>query len=284
MKPASFEYHSPESPSEAASILARHDEAVVVAGNQTLGMDMSYREIEPDHLVDIGDLDLSFVEFDDGRLSIGATTLHRTLARSDELSNRLQALSEAAGKVADPSVRAVGTLGGSLGKAHPGANYPTVLVGFETTLTIRTTDGTHDVHFVEYLENGLDEGFIESTTVPLEGFDGTDAGSAFIQLKRAKLTWPTVNAAAAVRTEDRSIVDARMGLANVAPTHVRVRGAEDAVVGTALDEEALSAAATAAVDAVDPTPELHADDEFKAEMAGEYTVRALEAAYDRATK
>jgi carbon-monoxide dehydrogenase medium subunit len=282
MKPASFEYHRPESPAAAASLLATHDDAVVVAGNQTLGMDMSYREVEPDHLVDVSDLELSFIDVGDGDVSVGATTIHRTLARSEPLAASLQALSEAASTVADPSVRSVGTFGGSLGKAHPAANYPTVLVGLDTTIAVRSADGRRDVAFDEYLATGLEDAFIEDATVSLGPFDGPNAGSAFVQLKRAKLTWPTVNAFAAVATEDGVVTDARVGLANVAPTHVRVPDAEAAVVETELGEPALSAAADAAIDAVDPTPELHADGPFKTEMAGEYATRALETAYERA--
>lgn len=282
MKPASFDYHRPGSPAEAASLLAEHENAVVVAGNQTLGMDMSYRELQPDHLVDLGDLDLSFVDIDDGTVSIGATTTHRSLAQSEPLGHDLRALREAASKVADPSVRSVGTFGGSLGKAHPAANYPTVLVGFDTSVTVRSADGGREVDFEEYLTAGLDDAFIERATVTLSGFDGPNAGSSFVQLKRAKLTWPTVNAFAAVITEDGLVTDARVGLANVAPTHLRVSDVEAAVVDTDLGESALSAAASAAAAAVDPTPDLHADGAFKREMAGEYATRALETAYERA--
>lgn len=283
MKPASFEYHRPGSPSEAASLLSKYDSAAVVAGNQTLGMDMSYREVEPDHLVDIGDLDLAFIEIGEDKISIGATTIHRTLAQSDLLAGKIQALTEAASKVADPSVRSIGTFGGSLGKAHPSANYLTVLAALETTLTIRTTDDTWEMDFGDYLVDGLDGGFIESAMVSLDGFGEPEAGSAFVQLKRAKLTWPTVNAVAAVRTEDGVVTDARVGLANITPTHVRVPDAATAVVDTELGEAALKAAADAAIDVADPTPELHADGEFKIEMAGEYATRALKKAYERAT-
>jgi carbon-monoxide dehydrogenase medium subunit len=284
MKPARFEYHRPGSPAEAAAMLAEYDDAAVVAGNQTLGMDMSYREVEPDHLVDVSTLDLSFVDVNGDALSIGATTLHRTLARSERLADRFRALSEAASKVADPSVRSVGTFGGSLGKAHPASNYPTVLRALDTTLTVRSPEGTRESDFDAYLTDGLaDDEFIESATAHVGEFAGADAGSAFIQFKRARLTWPTVNAAAAVRVEDGVVTAARVGLANVAPTHVRVRDAEAAVVDTELDDAALAEASEAALAAVDPAPELHADDGFKREMAGEYATRALGKAYQRAT-
>lgn len=283
MKPAPFEYVSPSSPSEAATLLDERENAIVVAGNQTLGMDMSYRELTPDYLIDITELGLDYITADDDTIQIGATTLHRDIAASALLDERLQALAEAGEKVAGPSVRNVGTFGGSLGKAHSAANYPTVLVGMDTTLTVRSTDGIREVDFRDYLAGGLaaDE-FIEQASIKLCECAGNRSASAFVQLKRAKLTWPTVNAAAGVTVVDGIVTNGWVGLANVAPHHIRVPKAAEVVVDTELNEDALDTAFDAAVDAADPASELHADDEFKIEMAGEYATRALETAYERA--
>jgi carbon-monoxide dehydrogenase medium subunit len=128
---------------------------------------------------------------------------------------------------------------------------------------------------------------IESVAIPREPYPPERTGMAFEELKRAAQTWPTVSAAAAVRVDDpdadQPVVEhARLALANAADVPLRVPEAEAAVEGTSLSEEALSAADGAAVEASDPTGEMHADDEFKEEVAGEYGRRALAVAYDRA--
>ncbi|WP_233745561.1 hypothetical protein [Halobacterium bonnevillei] len=111
---------------------------------------------------------------------------------------------------------------------------------------------------------------------------------AFEELKRAAQTFPTVSAGTVVRVDDPdaddpAIEEARVGLANVADVPLHVPDAEDAVEGTSLDDDALDAAAEAATAAADPSPEMHADEEWKDELAGEYTRRSLRTAYTRAT-
>lgn len=48
-----------------------------------------------------------------------------------------------------------------------------------------------------------------------------------------------------------------------------------------IDVATLAAAAEVATEVADPTGEMHADREFKEEVAGEYARRALRTAYDR---
>jgi len=57
VKPAPFEYHAPASLEEALSLLADHEDAVPLSGNQSLGILMSNRMATPDHLVDLGRID-----------------------------------------------------------------------------------------------------------------------------------------------------------------------------------------------------------------------------------
>ena len=57
MKPASFEYHRPETLAEALDLLATHgDAAKAIAGGQSLLPLMALRLAQPAHLVDIGRL------------------------------------------------------------------------------------------------------------------------------------------------------------------------------------------------------------------------------------
>jgi carbon-monoxide dehydrogenase medium subunit len=283
MKPTPFEYHRPESVTEAVNLLAENERAVLMAGNQTLGVDMSYRSLEPDHVVDVGELELSHVTAEDGSIEVGATTLHREIEASELLETRLQMLAEAAAAVAGPSVRSVGTFGGSVGKAHPASNYLTVLRAMDASLSVRSAGGRSTIDVETYLEEGIErDELIESATIQVEDFPAARSGSAFLQLKHAKLTWPTINSSAIVRLEDDVVTDARVSLANAAPHHIRLPEAEAAVEDTDLSESALEAAAAAAVEAAEPVPELHADDDFKLEMAGEYARRALSQAYERA--
>lgn len=294
MKPATFEYHRPATVDEAATLLddLGHD-AELLAGNQSLGIVMANRLATPDHLVDLDQVEgLSGYTVREDEVEVGAMTTHRDLEFADDLRDAVEMLPEAAEQIAGPSVRNRGTLGGSVAEADPAGNYPATLVALDADLHLASADGDRTVpareFFVAYMFTDLGPNeLVTGATVSREPFPPERTGMAFEELKRAAQTFPTVSAGTAVRVDDPddpdpTVEEARVALANVADVPLHVPDAEDAVEGTSLDEDALDAAAAAATEAADPSPEMHADEEWKDELAGEYTRRALRTAYERA--
>jgi carbon-monoxide dehydrogenase medium subunit len=296
MKPATFEYHRPDTVAEATSLLADlgHD-AELLAGNQSLGIIMANRLATPDHLVDLNHVEaLSGVTIRDDEVEIGAMTTHRDLEFHDELRDVVPMLPRAAEQIAGPSVRNRGTLGGSVAEADPAGNYPAALVALDADLHVTSeADGERTVaardFFIAYMFTDLGpEELVTGVTVSREPFPPSRTGMAFEELKRAAQTFPTVSAGTAVRVEDPDaeapeIEEARIALANVSDIPLHLPDAESAVEGTTLDDATLDEAAAIATDAAEPSPEMHADEEWKEELAGEYARRSLRAAYDRAT-
>lgn len=294
MKPAPFAHHRPETVTGVLELLEELEDAELLAGNQSLGIVMANRLATPDHLVDLNGVDeLVGIEEGDDEIRIGAMTSHRTIERSERLAERLPMLPEAAEQIAGPSVRNQGTLGGSIGEADPAGNYPAALLALEGSLTLRSLEETRTVpvsdYFIAYMFTDLREGeLIESATVPTEPFPSERTGMAFLELKPAAQTWPTVSAATVVRVDDPGadepvVKDARVALANASDVPLRVEEAESIVEGEPLTSESLEDAAAAVTNAVDPEGEMHADREYKEEVAGEYAKRSLETSYERAT-
>ena len=295
MKPAPFEYHRPSTVAEAADLLSElgHD-AELLAGNQSLGIIMANRLATPDHLVDLGRIEeLSGVAVGDDVVEIGATTTHRDLEFAEDLRAAVEMIPEAAEQIAGPSVRNRGTLGGSVAEADPAGNYPAALVALDADVRVASSDDERTVaareFFIAYMFTDLaPEELVTGVSISREPFPADRTGMAFVEFKRAAQTFPTVSAGTAVRVDDPaadepSIEEARVGLANVADVPLHVPDAEAAVEGTSLDDDALAAAAEAASEAADPSPEMHADEEWKVELAGEYTRRSLRRSYERAT-
>lgn len=293
MKPAPFTHHRPATVEEAAELLAEHEDAELLAGNQSLGIVMANRLATPDHLIDLNGIDeLAFVEVEEDEVRVGAMTRHRTIERSERLADRLPMLPEAAEQIAGPSVRNQGTIGGSIGEADPAGNYPAALTALEGTLHLRSTDGHREVpvadYFVAYMFTDLRENeLIESISVPTNPFPTDRTGMAFLELKRAAQTWPTVSAATAIRVDDPTrdepiVEEARVALANASDVPLRVEEAESAVEGSSLTADALDEVAVLVTEAADPEGEMHADREYKEEAAGEYARRSLETSYERA--
>ena len=115
MYPAAFRYHRARTLEEAAAILAEvGDEAMPLAGGQSLIPLMKLRFVRPALLVDLNWIPkLSEVDSKDGTIHIGALARHAQLAES-EMLHPITILHDCAAGIADTQVRSRGTIGGSL--------------------------------------------------------------------------------------------------------------------------------------------------------------------------
>ena len=78
-----FTYHAPKTVRQAASALAKSDEAKLLAGGQTLLPTMKQRLASPSALIDLGKVEgLSGIELKGRSLVIGAMTRHAEVATS----------------------------------------------------------------------------------------------------------------------------------------------------------------------------------------------------------
>ena len=124
MLPSRFEYHRTSTVEEALELLDRYGEdAKVLAGGQSLIPLLKLRFAAPEHLIDINPIEgLRGIAEDGGTLTIGALTRHNELIRS-EMIGRYPAIAAAAPQIADPLVRNLGTIGGSLAHADPAGDW-----------------------------------------------------------------------------------------------------------------------------------------------------------------
>jgi len=130
-----FKYHRPETVRQAAGLLARNEDAKLIAGGQTLIPVMKQRLAAPPHLVDLGAVaDLEGIELKGRSLVIGAMTKHADVAASATVAEAIPALAELAGMIGDPAVRHKGTIGGSLANNDPTADYPAAVMALDATI------------------------------------------------------------------------------------------------------------------------------------------------------
>lgn len=111
-----FTYHLPRTLPEALDLLGAHVGAVMpIAGGTDLMPNMKHRLFTPPHLVSLRGLpELHGVEVSDGVLSIGAAETLATVSRHPLVLRHAPALARAAGLVAGPQLRNMGTIGGNL--------------------------------------------------------------------------------------------------------------------------------------------------------------------------
>ncbi|NTU79919.1 MAG: 4-hydroxybenzoyl-CoA reductase, partial [Chloroflexales bacterium] len=112
-----FRYLAPHSAGEAVRLLGEYgDRAMLVAGGTDLYPNLKRRQFAPELLVGLRGLrDLIGIAGDPGQgVVIGALTTLSDVAGHPMLCARYPALAQAAGLVAAPQLRNVGTLGGNL--------------------------------------------------------------------------------------------------------------------------------------------------------------------------
>jgi 4-hydroxybenzoyl-CoA reductase subunit beta len=112
-----FKLLRPRSVAEAIEHLVNHAGSVrVLAGGTDIIPSMQQKLFEPEYVVDLRGVTAlrGIKQQPDGGAEIGALTTIRTIERSDFLRDHYPVLTEAAGTVASPVLRNMGTIGGNI--------------------------------------------------------------------------------------------------------------------------------------------------------------------------
>jgi carbon-monoxide dehydrogenase medium subunit len=223
----------------------------------------------------------------DGGLRIGPLTTMSAIAGSVLVTGPFVALAEGAGVVGGPAIRNRATIGGNIVSARPCADTVPPLVALGASIRLVGPAGDRTVPL---------DGFVVGPGQPSMGRGeiviGIDLpapqarrGSCYLKLtRRAAMEVTVVGCAASVDLEPdgRTVARVRVVLASVAPTPLRARAAEDALVGHAADEGRIARAALAAADAASPIDDCRAPAAFRRQIVEVLTRRALMSAIGRA--
>jgi carbon-monoxide dehydrogenase medium subunit len=151
-----FTFHRPTTVRQAANLLAKHEDAKLLAGGHTLLPTMKLRLAGPSHLIDMSRVEgLSGIELKGRSLVIGALTRHVEVATSPIVKENLPALAHLADEIGDPLVRNRGTIGGSLANNDPTADYPAAALGLGATIVTNKRRIKADEYFTGLFETAL---------------------------------------------------------------------------------------------------------------------------------
>jgi aerobic carbon-monoxide dehydrogenase medium subunit len=264
---------------EAVALLAdAGEDGAVLAGGQSLLVELRYGDAAPRVLVDVtGAADLAGLAVADGELRLGALVRHAAVERLELDDPLARLLRRAAAYVAHPPIRARGTFAGSLAWAHPAAEWCALARALDARLTVRGPAGDREVAAADWFrgphrtQRAPDE-VLTAVTLPLLG---AGAGVGFAELRRTSGSFALAAAGCAVRTSDGRVTEARIGLANAAGVPLRAAAAEAVLVGSDGSPEAVRAAADAAAAEADPAPEPHCSAGYRRHALGVLTARAL---------
>jgi CO/xanthine dehydrogenase FAD-binding subunit len=286
MKPAAFEYHRPESAEEAIEVLGRlGEDGRILAGGQSLVPLMNFRLAQPEHVVDINRLgELDYVQAENGTIRIGALARQSAVEADPAAAERAPLLREAISFVAHPPIRHRGTLVGSVAHADPAAELPSVVLALGATVTVRGERGERRIaaedFFLGPFETAIEPGELATEVA----FPASDPGTgySFVEFARRHGDFAIAGAGVTLVLRDGAIADPRVVLCGVGPVPLRATGAEQALAGAAPGEEAIEAAAAAAVEGIEPPGDMHGGTRYRIGVARAQVRRAIARALERA--
>jgi CO/xanthine dehydrogenase FAD-binding subunit len=271
-----------DTPTELSEALAlmedRGDQALVLAGGQTLIPLLNMRIARPDRIVDLGGISsLCSIELAGDEVSIGAMTRQAELERSSAVTLQLPLLAHAAGFVGQPHTRSRGTLGGSLALSSSFSELCVCLLALggrvraQSSRRQRWIGGTE--LFADYLQSSLDEDEILTEA----RFPTMDSRTrwGFGELKFRGCDFPIVIAAVVLQFDGDTCSRARIAVGGAASTPIRIAQAEDDLRGHQIDEEAIAHAVSVVEMAADPFDDLHAPAVYRRRTAGLQVAQAL---------
>jgi carbon-monoxide dehydrogenase medium subunit len=283
MIPLPFQYDRAATLDEAvAKLAASNGSAKLLAGGHSLVPLMKLRLAEPTLLIDIARIPgLSGIREKDGRIEIGAGTVHHDVASSKLLRQHCPVVADAAATIGDPQVRNRGTIGGSLAHADPAADYPAAMLAADAEMHITGPGGSRTVKATGFFQDlftvdlAADEILVSVQFKPVRV-------SAYAKLYQRASHFAIVGVAAALDVSNGTIQSARIGVTGAGPHAVRLASVEQALAGQPASKEACAAAtknAGAELQAVNS--DIHASDQYRRAMIPIFTKRALEAAIAR---
>lgn len=286
MKPPAFRYHAPTTLAEALDALdGVGHEGKVLAGGQSLIPMLNMRLAAPAHLVDInGVAELSYVRTESGGVTVGALARHAEVEADGAAHAVVPLLRQGLRLVAHPVIRNRGTTVGSLAHADPSGEMTAVLALLGGSVDLARKGSTRTVAADRFFVGPL-EACTEPGELAVSAYFPRPAGrtaTEFVESARRHGDYAICGVAAAVTLdEDLRIVSARAAYLSLSPVPL-VLDLTDALIGQTAETAVWQDAATLATSRVAPEPDIHASAEYRAQLAGVLTTRALRTATRRA--
>ena len=151
MKSPAFSYYQAKDLDDAINIKKSDDDAVILAGGQSLLPALNMRLSSPSVLIDIGSInELKKIKVEDSYLIMGAMCSHSQIMNNKEVNEKLPILNKILSQVAHPAIRNKGTHGGSIAYGDPAAELPAFAVLVNAEIILSGPNGERTVSAKEF--------------------------------------------------------------------------------------------------------------------------------------
>ena len=283
-----FEYFLPKSAKEAATLLKKHPDAMLLAGGTDLLVRMKGRVHRPSVVIDVKRLpkagEVSFTT--KSGLSIGPAVSMRQVELSQAILSRYPSVAQGAAFVGSIQIRNRATVIGNICNAAPSADTAPGIIVHGGKARIVGPSGRRTIT-VEDLIKGpgktdLRRGeFVAGIQIPTPP---ARTGSAYVRhTPRVAMDIAVVGVGALVTLGPRDVCqDVKIVLGAVAPVPMRALRAEALLRGQELTEQRIAQAAEEAAAEAKPITDIRASEEFRRELVRVLTQRMISAASDNA--
>jgi CO/xanthine dehydrogenase FAD-binding subunit len=292
VKPASFDYHRPDTIEDAVALLAElGDDAKILAGGQSLVPMLAMRLAYFDHLIDISRLgELQGIErrgSDHQELWIGAGTTEAAVGSDDQVRQLVPLLTRATPFVGHFQIRNRGTLGGSIAHADAAGEYPAAALTLDAVMEVLSPRGRREIAAADFFA-----GVWETTMEPDEVLTGIRfpiwngrSGFSVHEFARRHGDFAIAGALVAVQLDDGDRVSrCAIGLLGLGSTVRRAPAAEEAVVGKPIGELVPEEIGRAAMSGLDDVPtDLQGSASYRTQVGATMVARAWTDAIAEAT-
>ena len=281
-------YEAPETLDAAVTLLnGEAGQARPLAGGTDLLVQLRSGMVEPDLVVDLKRIPaLRQIAAVDGGFRVGAAVSGAELGEHAGLKAAWPGVVEAAELIGSTQIQGRASLGGNLCNASPAADSVPAMIAAAASVTVLGLEGEREVP-VEDIVTGpgqtslaRDE-IVVAVNLPPRPAHSADAYLRFIP--RTEMDIAVVGAGVSLTLDDGGLCShARVSLGAVAATPLLVAEAADALIGTSVDEAALTKLAEAASAAGRPIDDKRGTKVYRIKVAGVMARRAAEIALDRA--
>jgi len=254
----------------------------ILAGGQSLLPLLNLRLMKPKILIDLNGISgLDGIREAPGGVSIGAMTRQSRVERSSLVRERCPILAEAMRHIGHVAIRHRGTIGGSLVHADPAAELPAVALALDAKFEVARKEIDRVVSaeefFIDYLTTALEpDEILRQIVFPVVR---SSSGYALEEIARRHGDFAIAGVVVIVDLDDAGkIAEARIALFGVAPTPVRARKAERALIGREPNDDAMRDAAALLEEVLDPPGDIRASSAYRKHAAAILTARSLKRA------
>jgi carbon-monoxide dehydrogenase medium subunit len=286
MFPKSCSYVQADSLEDASELLREHgDDAVLLAGGQSLIPMMKLRLASPKVVVDLSHIESEEITLEDDHVRIPALVTHAEAMNHPTVAEHFEIITDAVPQIADPQIRNMGTVGGSLAQADPSGDWGPLALATGGVISTVSTSGSRDVPAGEFFEGPLstcleNDEIIESVSLPVPG---PNTGGSYLKIKRRQGVYAVVSVGVQVTlTDDDKIDSAGVVFNSIGPRYFNPSDVEDLLVGEAISDDIVAEASALLEDEIEAISDIRGSAEFKKNACESLFERGLHIAAQRA--